>query len=119
MENQDKKEYTTEEYYEMYGDAIKVNFNADYLSTQPRGSQSCPVHAEAMMLSMYYDVKFDGNRFWNQSNETSGGISWNGSNRYEKISETIGIEADDKTEYVYNLQYIDYKDDAQSKKMQN
>ena len=36
MENQDKKEYTTEEYYEMYGDAIKVNFNADYLSTQPR-----------------------------------------------------------------------------------
>ncbi len=83
MENQEKKEYTTAEYYEMYGDDIKVNFNIDYLSTQPSGSQSCSAHAEAMMLSMYYNIKFEGNRFWSQKNEVSGEIRWNGSSRYE------------------------------------
>ncbi len=29
---------------------------------------------------------------------------------YENISETIEIESDDKTEYVYNLQYINYEE---------
>lgn len=94
MENIEKTSYTTEEYYDIYGDNIKVNFNVDYISTQPSGSSSCSAHAEAMMLSMFYDMKFPALNFWNNANETSGGIVWQGN---EKFVEQVGIEADKGT----------------------
>ncbi len=79
MEN---TEYTTEYYKNKFGNEIKVNFSVDYFSTQASGSISCPAHAEAMMLSMYYDRYIPYDMFWEAGYSEENGPHWKGNREF-------------------------------------